>query len=369
MPNPRVRLYGEQFRHRNRSRPAHPRQVVAHQIDDHDVLGGVLGRGLQTSRGRSVRSARGGALDRRRDHLTAPHPQEQLGAEAGDHPGTGVGLRPGGQGPVRRFQLRRRLREDHRGRPAGPGVQPDAEVQLIEVAPVDPADHLLDRGQVAVPGQPGGLPGDERAHHQRVGSVRLGREWGLQPGGPVRQRRGVRRIAAGQAERLERPAFGRPPAQQGVVERQAGRPGGVAEAGQPTATDQVRRRRVAGRRSSAARPARRIPSSAEPGVCMTSGRTMINTPPPNQSPHSTPGWSALGQSGDDRLRASVRGQRHPVRTGLPLMQWRRGGGRFSHLRPAPPGSGPRWSPGRAARSGRRTARAWPGYAAASAHPS
>ena len=311
MPHARVRLHGQQFGHRDRSRTAHARQVVAHQIDDHDVLGGVLRRGPKTGRGRSVRSARGRALDRRRHHLTTPYPQEELGAEAGDRSEAGFGQRSGGQGRVRRLKLGRRLSEDHRSRTARLGVQPHTEVQLVEVAPVDPADHLLDCGQVAVPGQPGRLPGAERPHHQRLGPVNRRVCGLLQLGGPVRQRRGVGGLPPVQAERLERPALGRSPAQQGVVERQARRPRVVAEAGQPTATDQVVGT-GAGRRASAARPARRIPRRPSLGVRTTSGRTMINTPPPNQSPQSTPGCSALGSRAitDSGRATEVNGTRY-----------------------------------------------------------
>ena len=303
MPHARVRLHGQQFGHRDRSRTADPRHVVAHQVDDHDVLGGVLGRGPKTGRGRSVRPARGRALDRRRDHLTTPHPQEELRAEAGDRSEAGFGQRSGGQGRVRRLQLRRRLSEDHRSRTARLGVQPNTEVQLVEIAPVDPADHLLDCGQVAVPSQPGRLPGAERPRHQRLGPV-----GGRGRGRPARR------------SSTPAPRRWRPPARPGRATR--------TTSPQPVASAAARRRtpgstspgRSRGRPANPRRPGRlgpggsasvgcssspANPASADPGVRTTSGRTMINTPPPNQLPQSTPGWSATREPGDHRLRASV----------------------------------------------------------------
>ena len=60
----------EQLRHRHRSRRRNPAQIVADQVDDHDVLRDVLDRRPQR---RGIRRPRQRALDRARRHGIA-HP-------------------------------------------------------------------------------------------------------------------------------------------------------------------------------------------------------------------------------------------------------------------------------------------------------
>ena len=75
----------------HRARGAHPREVVAHQVDDHHVLGPVLARRLQ----RDLGSVGGGgielvpadrALDGTRQHPPARAAQEELGRQTGHGP-------------------------------------------------------------------------------------------------------------------------------------------------------------------------------------------------------------------------------------------------------------------------------------------
>ena len=73
---PGVFLDGEQARHGDRTELAHAAEVVAYEVDDHHVLGAVLG---QEPVGRG-----GSALDRLGLHDVAGSPQEPLGRRRGD---------------------------------------------------------------------------------------------------------------------------------------------------------------------------------------------------------------------------------------------------------------------------------------------
>ena len=85
VPDTRMRLDRQEILNRNSAWTANPRQVVAHQIDDHDVLGSVLRRGTQRSQAAVTNPPRRSALDRSCQHRAIPNPQEQLGAETRDH--------------------------------------------------------------------------------------------------------------------------------------------------------------------------------------------------------------------------------------------------------------------------------------------
>ena len=94
----RVMLEREQFRHAHGARAADARQIVAHQIDDHQVLGAVLGALRQRLAEQAIvfgaEAARHRALDRPRLDMTIlVHAQETLGRGADD-------------GDVRRFEER-----------------------------------------------------------------------------------------------------------------------------------------------------------------------------------------------------------------------------------------------------------------------
>ena len=75
MPHARSGPHREKFGHGHRARHRHAAQVVADQVDDHDVLRDVLDRRPQR---RGIRSPRQGALDRARRHRIARASQEQL---------------------------------------------------------------------------------------------------------------------------------------------------------------------------------------------------------------------------------------------------------------------------------------------------
>ena len=101
--------------HLDRAEVAHPAEVVADEVDDHHVLGAVLGR--------QAVGVRGGALDRRRDSTTSPsRRQEPLGRRRG-HLAAGRG--DAHHGAVRRRVAlgQRRARGRPRRRPAGSGAE------------------------------------------------------------------------------------------------------------------------------------------------------------------------------------------------------------------------------------------------------
>jgi len=86
VPNPRMRLYHEQLGNPHATGQAHPAEVIAHQVDNHHVLGDVLRRPTKRRGVGVVPAARQGALDRRRADLTAAAAQEQFRAQAHHRP-------------------------------------------------------------------------------------------------------------------------------------------------------------------------------------------------------------------------------------------------------------------------------------------
>ena len=105
VPDARRRARLRQLGHADRAVLAHASEVVAHQVDDHHVLGAVLGRGGERVPGRP--STRGAVpLIGSRQHLAAAAAQEELGREAADG-----APRPGDEGGVARHERARRARE------------------------------------------------------------------------------------------------------------------------------------------------------------------------------------------------------------------------------------------------------------------
>src|SRR5215217_5059490 len=130
MPNARMRLDLQQIVNRDSAGSTNPGQVIAHQVDDHDVLGGILRRGAQCHRPTIVGASGRRALDRGGHDRTTPDPQEELRAEACDHAWRTVARRPGDQATKGRSQLITELPENLGGAVAHLRVQPDTEVQL-----------------------------------------------------------------------------------------------------------------------------------------------------------------------------------------------------------------------------------------------
>jgi len=84
-----VALQTHQLRHRDRARFTHPPQVVAQQIDDHHVLGAVLGIADEIGGGGGIKirvgAARPGALDRPRLHQALGAEQQKTLRRRRDH--------------------------------------------------------------------------------------------------------------------------------------------------------------------------------------------------------------------------------------------------------------------------------------------
>ncbi len=82
----RIGFDAKQMRHLNAARPRHARQVVAHQVDDHQVFGALLGvsgkRFALSAVGRHIGAARRGALHRPRRYLAFSDRKEQFGRQA-----------------------------------------------------------------------------------------------------------------------------------------------------------------------------------------------------------------------------------------------------------------------------------------------
>ena len=118
MPKTRERLKLKQVIHCHSARSTYLRQVVAHQVDDHDVLRRVLGRGPKDAGVSITRSPRRRALDRLSDHCRAPHPEEQLGTHAEHCSGGDAGMLISGRGDqqaaARRIELSSKLGEERR---------------------------------------------------------------------------------------------------------------------------------------------------------------------------------------------------------------------------------------------------------------
>ncbi len=165
----RKRLGRHELRPAHASRDAHPGEVVALEVDDHHVLGGVLRRGVELGRP----SGRTRALDRHRPDPVVVAGEEELGRRGDDRPPVtleqtpaGIGQRPGprlGQraepgGERRRLPLERRR-------------EVLDEVDLVDVSATDRPAHGGHR--VAVLGlRPRVLPvPDLEALRHRVFSV------------------------------------------------------------------------------------------------------------------------------------------------------------------------------------------------------
>ena len=173
------RSLGHQLGPANRARPADPREVVALEVDDHHVLGGVLLRLAQARR--PIRRPR--ALDRHR-----PEPARR--AVRGRAPAT----------PRRSPSRHRRGDLACRAAASGAsaageaaGIAPERrgevldEVDLVDVAAGDRGLHRLDRGAVV---------GARSTSARSAPTVkRTGRRHGL----PAAARRGRRRAGAGTA--------------------------------------------------------------------------------------------------------------------------------------------------------------------------
>jgi hypothetical protein len=152
-------------------------EVVALEIDDHQVLGGVLGVSREVSGGGAIgarlAAARSGALDRRGLDPRSPSPQEALGgarhhrdASGLDHRAVG-GRGHGGEGGVER--------EGIAGAP-DPGGPAPGQVDLIDVAGREVArDRRHGRGVLVARAigdqgpEVGGRPGRARPRSQGVG--------------------------------------------------------------------------------------------------------------------------------------------------------------------------------------------------------
>ena len=169
-----------QARDADAPRPADAPEVVAQDVDDHHVLGAVLGARQQLAReraiGRGVAAARAGALDRvgRHDALAVDR-QERLGRRRQERP------RPAAQRSRPEIEIRREER-----RVAGPQapvqlpriaverrLEPPGQVRLVDVAVGDVLADPLDAGLVGRPGR--GPSGRRAARPRRAGSDGRGR--------------------------------------------------------------------------------------------------------------------------------------------------------------------------------------------------
>ncbi len=141
-----IGLDGEEVFHRDAADQRQAADVVAHQIDDHQVLGAILRRGgergLGAGVGEFVGAARRGALHRpRRDAALRRYSKEQLGREAEDAAFAIVEI-----GAVRRLGAVAQP-QVKRQRIAGEGeARAEAEIGLIDVAG---ADIAMDPGEAA----------------------------------------------------------------------------------------------------------------------------------------------------------------------------------------------------------------------------
>ena len=190
----RVRLDGEQGRHLHRSPLAHPAEVVADEVDDHHVLGPVLGQEVVDGGGR--------ALDRRRPHPVAVAGEEPLGRRRRH-----LDPVPGqaDDGAERRRVARRPA--PRRGRPtSAPGrgqgsAQPAGEVHLVHVAGADGRrgsarrpprrrgrSRLVVQASAGGPTHGGPGPGSGRPHVGEPGAHRRARERQHDGPEPVRSR-------------------------------------------------------------------------------------------------------------------------------------------------------------------------------------
>ena len=185
-----VALHRKQLRRPHPARRADPRQIVSHQIHDHQILRPVLGRARQGGgrRGVFVRigAARGRTLDRPGLHPAVRAQTHEAFGTVGHHRAVSVQAQIGGK--RRRAGLRQRPGE----RGGGVGARDRAakglgEIDLEHVAGAHIGDGALRRVQIA------------RPRPRRVEPARPGCERARRAGGRFGQaRRGGRLAARGQ---------------------------------------------------------------------------------------------------------------------------------------------------------------------------
>ena len=151
------RPLGHQLRPRDRAGLADARQVVALEVDDHHVLGGVL-LGLREPHA----SRRPRALDRHRPHSLSPAREKELGRGRDDGPAVADE-----RTPVQRPQRREPRGQARRIAPKRRREMLD-EVHLVHVATRDRLAHGVD-GRRMLGGRPGVLPlADREAVRQQL---------------------------------------------------------------------------------------------------------------------------------------------------------------------------------------------------------
>ncbi len=143
MPDSRVGLGFHQPRNPDAALDAHLAEVVAYQVDDHHVLGPVLGRALERAalqRG-ALRLGRPavGSLDGPGCHGCARPAQEELGGHARYR-----ALRQAQERRVGRIQECHGTAERVQRVTVEPGFQPHADVRLEQVALPDVLDGAAD---------------------------------------------------------------------------------------------------------------------------------------------------------------------------------------------------------------------------------
>ena len=144
MPDPGMRARLRERRDLDAPGHADAAEVVAHEVDDHHVLGAVLARcreRLAFGRRRDrVRRPRPRALDRRAAHALATSLEEQLRRQARDHPPPPADAP--GRPPRNAARSGASAAVAWANRSTAPAVegraQPQREVRLIEVAGGDP---------------------------------------------------------------------------------------------------------------------------------------------------------------------------------------------------------------------------------------
>ena len=140
----RVRLHRAQLRYRDRARRADPAEVVAGEVDDHHVLGVVLG----ARRGAVTRST-AGALDRAGLDVDAAVARRKRSGDAE----TTASCAPASSSRAARCAVRDAVDE---GAVQADGVEravagePPGEVDLVALARVEELEHLADAGLVVV---------------------------------------------------------------------------------------------------------------------------------------------------------------------------------------------------------------------------
>ena len=245
MPHARRRAHRKQFGHGDRAGDRDAAQVVADQVDDHDVLRDVLDRRPQRRR---IRVPRQRALDRARRHRLTAAPQEQLGRQRRHRaPVAGEIGRPRGRGAFHRVD------EEVDRRAVEPAGELRAHTCLVDLARGDGLQAVQHAAAVGV--AVGVTPGDVAVPRRRRGPQRVGN--------PLRKR------CAGKAFV--------PPLPVAVLAQHAVRPA-AGRLGNPRRPARRRRRRdTTGSRTSRRRPRRRRPRLV---ARRTPRRGRRRTPPP-----------------------------------------------------------------------------------------